>query len=139
VFEALVRMLAVRRWGGAVTGDDELPLPRPGSRYVRQTTTSLRKGRVLEVIRPVSVTLYETLEDPPCRVRLQLRWRIHTVDDGTLLRLDLGFRVNHAAALRLWHWHRQLERHCEKMLALVHQNLERSDCRAAGPKSRSGA
>ena len=133
-------MLAARRWGTGVGDANELVLPRPGCRYVRQTRTSLRKGRVLEIIRPVSVTLYETLEDPPCRVRLQLRWRIHTVAEGTLLRLDLGFRVNHAAALRLWHWHSQLQRHCEKMLALVHGSLEQSRAaRPAAARPRSGA
>lgn len=124
VFRALVRSLALRRWGAGSVGDDLDALPRAGCRYVRQTSTALRTGRVLEVIRPVSITLYETLDDPPCRVRLELRWRLHPTDAGSLLRLDLQYRLNHAATLRQRHWHGQLARHCGKLFRFVRRNLD---------------
>lgn len=130
VFSALIRTLALRRWGttaGAVLDEP----PRRGCRYTNQTSTALRSGRVLEVIRPVSITLYETLDDPPCRVRLEQRWRLHPTDDGSLLRLDLRFRLNHAATLMGTHWDRRLARHCERMFEFVRRNLDWQQTRAA--------
>ena len=88
VFAALVRMLALRRWDPGIAAFGELSLPRAGCRYARQTPTALREGRVVEIIRPVSVTLVETLHDPPCRVALRHRWRVHPVEPSTLLRLS---------------------------------------------------
>lgn len=124
VFSALVRTLALRRWGaGALSGDLDA-LPGAGCRYARQTSTALRTGRVLEVIRPVSITLYETLDDPPCRVRLKLRWRLYATDAGSLLKLDLQYRLNHAAALRQRHWHGRLATHCGKLFHFVRRNLD---------------
>jgi uncharacterized protein YndB with AHSA1/START domain len=123
VFRALVRALALRRWGVATElGLDALP--RPGRCYEHQTTTALRRGRVLEILRPVSVTLYETLDDPPCRVRLQMRWRIHAIDGGSLLRLELCYRLNHAATMRRGHWKRRLKRHCGRMFHFVARNID---------------
>jgi hypothetical protein len=126
VFAALVRMLALRRWDPTANVSTELVLPSAGCRYERQTDTALRRGRVLEILRPVSVTLQETLYDAPCRVRLKHRWRIHLLEDGSLLRLDLHFEVNQAAALRGLHWHRQLTTHCRKMFSFVQRNLDNS-------------
>lgn len=131
VFAALISMLAFRRWGAAANACGLDALPKPGCRYERQTTTALRRGRVLEVIRPVSVTLYETLDDPPCRVRLELRWRIHAIDTGTLLRLDLQYRLNHAATIRQRHWKRRLSRHCGRMFDFVRRNLDWQQSSAA--------
>jgi hypothetical protein len=124
VFVALVRMLALRRWDPGVTAFGDIALPRAGCRYARQTTTALREGRVVEIIRPVSVTLVETLHDPPCRVELRHRWRVHPVDTATLLALELDFRLNQAASLRQLHWRGRLERHGRRMLEFVARNLD---------------
>jgi len=131
VFRALVRTLALRRWSaGAVTEDLE-SLPRAGCRYCRQTSTALRTGIVLEVIRPVSITLCETLDDPPCRVELKLRWRLHPTEAGSLLKLELQYRLNHAATLRRRHWHGQLARHCAKLFRFVRRDLDWQQRQAA--------
>ena len=129
VFAALNRVLAKRRWGEL--GDPEAQ-PKVGCRYARQSKSVLRRGRVLEVIRPVTFTLYETLYDPPCRVRLQLRWRIHPLDEGSLLHLVLGYQLNGAAALRQRHWNDRLHAHCLRMLKFVGAELARG---AAEPAS----
>ena len=131
VFAALVRMLALRRWDPGVHTLAELTLPRPGSRYVRQTTTALREGRVIEIIRPVAVSLLETLHDPPCRVTLRQRWRIHVVSGRSLLQLNLQYRLNHAAGLRRLHWRQQLDRHCMRMLGHVAEQVRRLQDEAA--------
>lgn len=123
VFVALVRMLALRRWDPAVRTTAELVLPKAGTRYARQTTTAFREGRVVEVIRPVSVTLQETLNDPPCHVSLKQRWRIDTVSGQTVLRLVLEYRLNQAATFRQPHWRRRLSLHSRKMLELVGREL----------------
>ena len=100
VFAALNRVLGKHRWAVTGHGDEADALPKAGCRYARTRKSVLRRGRVLEIIRPVSLTLYETLYDPPCRVRLQLRWRIHSLDTGSLLHLVLSYQLNGAAALR---------------------------------------
>ena len=125
VFVELMRMLALRRWDPAANVAEEFELPRAGTRYTRQTDTALREGRVIEVIRPVSVSLRETLHDPPCRVQLRQRWRIDALDSGTLLRLVLRYELNQPAALRSPHWRHRLRVHCEKMLGFVDANLAR--------------
>jgi hypothetical protein len=123
VFNVLVRVLAHRRWGlGAPDSPD--PLPKVGCRYARQSKSVLRRGRVLEVIRPVSLTLCETLHDPPCRVRLKLRWHVYPIEAGSLLRLNLRYELNGAATLRARHWKGRLEAHCARMLHWVAHYLE---------------
>jgi len=123
VFVALVRTLALRRWDPAVATTTELAVPKAGTRYARQTTTAFRTGRVVEVIRPVSVTLHETLSDPPCHVSLKQRWRIDTVSGCTLLRLIIEYRLNQAATFRQLHWRKRLSLHSRKMLELVAREL----------------
>jgi hypothetical protein len=126
VFAALNKVLGKHRWG--VTGhlDEADVFPKVGCRYARTRKSVLRRGRVLEVIRPVSLTLYETLYDPPCRVRLQLRWRLHSLCDESLLHLALSYQLNGAAALRSRHWDGRLHEHCTRMLRFVAAELERS-------------
>jgi hypothetical protein len=131
VFAALNRVMAKHRWGGAVAPGEDPPVAKVGCRYERQSRSVLRRGRVLEVIRPVSLTLYETLHDPPCRVRLQLRWRIHPVDSASLLRLSLRYQLNGAATLRQRHWNARLHAHCERMLAFVAADLADFAARSA--------
>jgi hypothetical protein len=134
VFAALNRVLGKHRWG--VTGriEETNPLPKVGCRYARTRKSVLRRGRVLEVIRPVSLTLYETLYDPPCRVRLQLRWRVHSARDESLLHLVLSYQLNGAATLRGRHWDERLREHCERMLRFVAVELE---CSRRAPRACS--
>jgi hypothetical protein len=126
VFMALNRILGKHRW--AMTGGlgDADALPRAGCRYARNRKSVLRQGRVLEVIRPVSFTLHETLYDPPCRVRLQLRFRIHALARESMLHLVLSYQLNGAASMRSRHWHGRLHEHCARMLRFVAAELARS-------------
>jgi hypothetical protein len=126
VFLALNRVLAKRRWGALDRLGGEDLQPKPGCRYARHSRSVLRRGRVLEVIRPVSLTLYETLYDPPCRVRLQLRWRLHPIETGSLLHLTLSFQLNSAASLRQRHWQTRLHAHCVRTLQFVRVELDRA-------------
>ena len=75
VFAALVDVAASGRWGAArlVLGAAQ---PRPGCIYEQQRGKVLRRGKVLACLRPVSITLQETLFDPPCCVKLRLHWRL---------------------------------------------------------------
>ncbi len=133
VFTALIYALARRRWGALVP--DGVTVPKAGLRYRRQTARSLRTGCVLEVFRPVSITMRETLEDPPCRVTLKLRWRIHPLDKGSLLRLDMQCRFNHAANLRRRHWRLQLDEHTRRVFSRVRSELERQQSQSAANSS----
>jgi hypothetical protein len=123
VFAALSRTLAFRRWPG-ITGEDTGQLPVAGSRYRFKSGSVLRLGRVVEVIRPVAVTLKEVLHDPPCRVGLTLRWRIDSLSGGSVVRLLAEYRLNHAAALRARHWDHRLSLHFGKQFEYVAKNLK---------------
>jgi hypothetical protein len=85
----------------------------------------LRIGRIVEVTRPVGITLKEALNDSRCRVVLTFRWRIDPVVDGSSLRLNASYRLNHAAILRRRHWDGRLERHFRNQFAFVAINLDR--------------
>lgn len=124
VFAALVRTLTFRRWSPA---DASLggSLPQRGLRYRHEFGGVLRAGRVVEVMRPIGVTLKEILHDPPCRVSLTLRWRIEPVADGTAVRLTARFRLNHAAVLRGRHWDRRLRLHFRRQFAFIARHLDR--------------
>jgi hypothetical protein len=129
VFAALNKVLAKHRWGSGDPGEEQYQA-RIGCRYERQSRSVLRRGRVLEVIRPLSLTLYETLHDPPCRVRLQLRWRLHPLESGSLLRLVLRYQLNGAATLRQRHWDGRLHAHCERVLSFVAAELQVAEATA---------
>lgn len=135
VYQALLRTLAFRRWPVACASGEEVP--RPGQAYRYQTDTALRTGRVLELIRPVAVSLQETLDDPPCRVLLKLKFRIEPVEAGSLVRLDMRYRLDKAAQLRPRHWHRRLYGHARRTLGFVRAELERQQTTAAA-SSNSG-
>jgi hypothetical protein len=131
VFMALNRVLGKHRW--ALTGqlDEANVLPKAGCRYARNRKSVMRRGRVLEVIRPVSLTLHETLYDPPCRVRLQLRFRVHSLAAESLLHLVLRYQLNGAASMRSRHWHDRLHEHCARMLRFISVELASSRQAAA--------
>lgn len=121
VFAALSTTLAFRRW----ISSDAPPLA--GLRYRYQTGSVQRAGRVVEVIRPCGLTLDEVLHDPPCRVRLFMRWRIEPVLAGSAVRLDARYRLNHAASVRFRHWDRRLQLHFGNQLRFLGVNLRLYD------------
>lgn len=116
VFSGLIQALAGRRWAESPADGGALPLPRVGCRYANRRGKVLRLGRVLECLRPVSLTLYETLIDPPCRVRLELRWRLEPTASGCLLRLRVRYTLNGAAQFRRRHWNGRIHAHCARMI-----------------------
>jgi hypothetical protein len=115
-FTALVAVVARGRWAGhALLGPPERP-PCAGMRYGAQRGSVLRTGRVVECIRPVSITLHETLDDSPCRVELKLRWRLEPFEAGSRLRLQTSYELKGAAPLRRQHWDTRIRAHCARMV-----------------------
>ena len=117
-FAALVAVVAKGRWGGAaiLLGTAQ---PQPGVHYTQQRGKVLRRGQVLACLRPVSMTLKETLLDPPCCVELRLHWRLEPTDAGACVVLDARYSLNGAAALRRRHWHERIHGHCSRMLGAL--------------------
>ena len=114
-FTALVAAVARGRWDRqAVLGPPDRP--PPGMRYAQQRGSVLRTGRVIECIRPVSITLHELLDDSPCRVELKLRWRLEPIESGSRLRLTASYALKGAAPLRRQHWDTRISAHCGRMI-----------------------
>ncbi len=126
VFASLIRALARHRWAESLDYGDALPIPGVGCRYANRRDNVLRLGRVLECLRPVSLTLYETLLDAPCRVRLELRWRLEPTEHGCLLRLRVRYELNGAAQFRRRHWNGRIHAHCTRMLDFVRAAVRRA-------------
>ena len=118
VFTAMIDVAARGRWGGGaiVAGT---PSSRAGCQYAQQRGKVLRRGKVLECLRPVSLTVQETLLDPPCCVSLRLHWRIEPKEDGACVLLDARYSLNGAAALRRRHWYERIHGHCVRMLGAL--------------------
>jgi hypothetical protein len=125
LFVALAQTLAFRRWGLLGNDCDPRAVPSRGCRYSRQAGSTLRTGRVVEIIRPVAITLKEVLDDPPCRVSLIIRWRIEPLDTGCRVRLYAEYRLNRAAMLRPRHWERRLRTHFGNQFGFLATNLHR--------------
>ncbi len=87
VFAALIDVVARGRWGAAHIVLDA-PQPRPGCEYAQQRRAVLRRGKVLECLRPVTLTLEETLLDRPCRVKLRLKWRLEPLETTSCVLLE---------------------------------------------------
>jgi len=121
-FAALVDVVAKGRWGGAALVFGTMQ-PRAGCEYAQQRGKVLRRGRVLECLRPVSMTLLETLLDPPCCVKLRFHWRLEPVEAGSFLLLDARYSLNGAAALRGRHWRHRIDDHCARMLDALEKHL----------------
>lgn len=119
-FGALVEVVGKGRWSGSAI-EQEPVAPQPGRQYAQQRGKVLRRGKVLACLRPVSITLQETLLDPPCCVSLRLHWRIEPTDDGACVLLDARYSLNGAATLRGRHWYERIHGHCARM----HSALER--------------
>lgn len=124
-FAALIDVAAKGRWGGSalVLGTT---LPQPGSEYEQQRGKVLRRGKVLAVLRPVSITLQETLLDPPCCVTLRLHWRLEPTDDGACVLLDARYSLNGAATLRSRHWYERISSHCDRMLSALEARVSQA-------------
>jgi hypothetical protein len=125
-FTALVDVVAKGRWGGSalVLGTT---LPTPGRQYAQQRGKVLRRGKVLAVSRPVSITLQETLLDPPCCVNLRLHWRIEPKDEGACVLLDARYSLNGAAVLRRRHWYDRIHGHCARMLGAIEARVGQAE------------
>jgi hypothetical protein len=112
-FAALVAVVAKGRWGSGIVLD--AAPPQPGCHYSQQRGKVLRRGRVLACLKPVSMTLKETLLDPPCCVELRLHWRLEPTDGGACVVLDARYTLNGAATLRRRHWSERIHGHCARM------------------------
>ncbi len=121
VFAALLDVVARGRWAGPGLLDGLAP--RGGCQYAQQRGTVLRRGKVLECLRPVSLKLQETLLDPPCCVHLRLYWRVEPVETGSQVLLDARYSLNGAATLRRRHWGRRIDGHCGRMLAALERRV----------------
>ncbi|MEE9129713.1 MAG: hypothetical protein V3T84_06810 [Phycisphaerales bacterium] len=135
VFLALVQMLARSRWasGDRLAGSGRLP--RVGQTYVQRRGSVIRRGRVVECLRPVVLTLYESLFDPPCRVRLRLRWRLEPLDTGSLVLLDANYELNGPAYLNRRHWRSEIHTHCGKLQTALAARLTDRPVRVYGVDS----
>lgn len=118
VFAALIDVVARGRWGAAqiVRSTQQ---PRPGCEYAQQRRTVFRRGKVLECLRPVKLTLEETLLDRPCRVKLRLQWRLEPLESGSCVLLEAKYSLNGAAILRRRHWYERIHGHCTRMLGAL--------------------
>ncbi len=135
VFTALVKMLAKSRWASGEWLAEPDGLPRIGQLYVQRRGAVIRRGRVVECLRPVVLTLYESLFDPPCRVRLRLRWRLEPLDSGSLVLLDASYELNGPAHLNRRHWQREIQAHCVRLIKALTVRLEDSSRRDYGEDS----
>lgn len=124
-FAALVAVVAKGRWGGAVL-ELGVGAPAAGRQYSQQRGKVLRRGKVLAYSRPVSITLQETLLDPPCCVQLRLHWRLEPTDLGACVLLDVRYSLNGAATLRRRHWDERIHGHCARMLGALDSSLRQA-------------
>ena len=125
-FTALVDVVAKGRWGGSALMFGTA-LPAAGRQYEAQRGKVLRRGKVLACLRPVSITLQETLLDPPCCVSLRLHWRIEPKEDGACVLLDARYSLNGAAALRRRHWYERIHGHCARMLNALETRVRQAE------------
>lgn len=124
-FAALVAVAAKGRWAGALLELDD-GLPQPGRHYEQQRGKVLRRGKVLACLRPVSITLQETLLDPPCCVQLRLHWRLEPTEQGACVLLDARYSLNGAATLRRRHWDERIRGHCTRLLGALNSSVRQA-------------
>ncbi len=127
VFGSVLQVLALRRWAAESWFEGNDSHPPVGRRYVFRNGTLVRRGRVVECLKPVLLTLYESLIDSPCRVRLRLRWRLEPLDSGTSVLLDARYELNSPAYLNRRHWREQIHGHCARLLIAVQARLVDAD------------
>ena len=124
VFTALASTLARNRWGSGDWLSDPDGLPKVGQLYAQRRGSVVRRGRVVECLRPVVLTLYESVLDPPCRVRLRLRWRLEPLDEDSLVILEANYDLNGPAYLNRRHWDQEIRSHCKKLLRALVARLD---------------
>lgn len=124
IFRALCRTLSFRRWASGSEVSLEMA-PGPGSRYRSEFGSIARAGRVVEVIRPVAITLKESIQDGPCRVSLTMRWRIDPGLAGCTVRLRAHYDLNQPAMLRARHWEQRMRHNFLNQFAFLAVHLER--------------
>ena len=134
VFSALIDVVARGRWGAARIVLDA-PQPRPGCEYAAQRRTVLRRGKVLECLRPVKLTLEETLLDRPCRVQLRLKWRLEPLETSSCVLLEANYTLNGAASLRRRHWDERIHGHCTRMLGALGPQIAAAQRVASTPRA----
>ena len=124
VFAVLLEVLGRNRWALAERFVAPGQPPRPGVVYARRRNSFIRRGRVVECLPPVALTLYESIVDPPCHVRMRLRWRLEPSDAGCLVLLEVGYQLNGPAYLNRRHWRAQISSHCVNLLRAVGAGLD---------------
>lgn len=118
-YAALLAAAGKRRWRSTAELLGTLGSPLKGIEYAYRRGSLLRRGRVLEALPPVALSLRESLDDPPCKVAVRLRFRVEPVADGTALRVELRYELNPAATLNARGWDRELRGHCLRLLRAV--------------------
>jgi hypothetical protein len=119
VYAALLEAAGRRRWRASTELLKALSSPLTGVEYASRRGSLQRRGRVLESLPPVALTLRETLDDPPCRVTLHLRCRLEPIASGATLRLEARYALNGPASLNARGWSEQIRGHCERLLGAV--------------------
>lgn len=132
VFAVLLRVLGRSRWAAAECLDAPGQLPPPGRVYATRRSSVTTRGRVVECLPPVALTLYETVIRPPGRVHLRLRWRLEPSDPGCLVLLEAGYRLGGVAHLNRRHWRSRIDSHCMKLLLALGAALEAGKGQDAG-------
>ena len=96
---------------------------------------------MLECLRPVTLTLQETLLDRPCCVKLRLQWRLEPLETSSCVLLDARYSLNGAASLRRRHWYEQIHGHCARMLGALRPQIAaaRRALSVAPPRARRNA
>ena len=122
-FAALAASVSIGRWHSALDEGRGSSMPREGCRYCFRMGRALRRGQVLECLRPVSLVLHETHTQSASRLRLRLKWRIEPIPDGTLIFGDIQAVLNGAALLQRRKWERLLDDESSRVLASVERRL----------------
>ncbi len=122
-FAALAASVSIGRWDSSLDVGSGNSMPREGCRYCVRMGGALRRGQVLECLRPVSLVLHETHTHSASRLRLRLKWRIEPVPDGTVIFGDTQAILNGAALLRRRKWERLLDGESSRVLASVERRL----------------
>ena len=146
VFAALLRALAVGRWTATTAESDDLVmLPRTGFHYSSRVKGRLRRGQVIECLRPVSIVMLETLQRTPSFVQVRQRWRVQPLpSDDTRLSCDLQASLNRAANLHRGNWEARFDRESRRLLETVRTLLHvdgqaRNESRVADDRCAVGA
>jgi hypothetical protein len=124
VFTTLLRALGRGRWTSERSLEVFTALPRSGFQYSARHHGRLRRGEVIECLRPVSIVVLETLHKPPSCVRVRQCWRIQPMPMDTRLSCDLHASLNRIANLHRRQWEARFTREVDKLLDDVRSDLD---------------